>query len=78
MNAVNAIIPRPRAALFPIGMGENSRTRVRSKLGAAVRNAGSRTTRLGITGVAFVVFAEKYAVSGALPIAVLAEAQVAS
>jgi predicted DsbA family dithiol-disulfide isomerase len=42
--------------------------------GAAVRNDEARAAQLGITGVPFFVFAEKYAVSGAQPAGVFAEA----
>ena len=41
---------------------------------AAVRGDEARAAQLGITGVPFFVFAEKYAVSGAQPIEVFAEA----
>jgi len=46
--------------------------------GAAVRYDETRAAQLGITGVPFFVFAEKYAVSGAQPIEVFAEALAAS
>jgi predicted DsbA family dithiol-disulfide isomerase len=42
--------------------------------GAAVRDDEARAAQLGITGVPFFVFAEKYGVSGAQPVAVFAEA----
>ena len=42
--------------------------------GAAVRNDEARAAQLGITGVPFFVFAEKYAVSGAQPVSVFVEA----
>jgi predicted DsbA family dithiol-disulfide isomerase len=46
-------------------MGENNAAAgIRSKLGAALRNDGARAARLDITGVPFVVFAEKHAVFG--------------
>jgi len=41
---------------------------------AAVRNDETRAAQLGITGVPFFVFAEKYAVSGAQPLEVFADA----